>query len=239
MVRGAARRSESEAEGVWVALETSTSAGSVAVWKDGLVYEETQRIVGVHSERVLPAVARALDAVGVGAADVTDLVVGSGPGSFTGVRIAASLAKGWVAGNKCSLFAYSSLLASAAGCGPGQVCALFDARREEVYGACFEIDSDGYKARIEPGVWAIGDLLRMLESRQLSPAFAGEGAILHRGAISRVFGPQVVLAEHLGLPRAASLLWLRKVAAEAGRVERPRGWIPLYVRDWRVSEKTG
>lgn len=241
MVSGAGSRREAGGEAeVWLALETSTSAGCVAVWKGGLAYEETQRIQGVHSERVLPSIARALDVVGVRPDEVTSLVVGSGPGSFTGVRIAASLAKGWVGARETQLFAYSSLLALAAGAGAGRtVCAMFDARRGEVYAACYTVGADGYTTEIAPGAWSVGRLLSAIGDRGLDPAFAGDGATRNRSAIADAFGPGRVLADHLGAPRAASLLWLRAVAPEDGRVERADEWTPLYVREWRVPEQGG
>ena len=71
--------------------------GSVALWKDELVFEETLRIHGTHSEVLAPTIEHALTVGSVEAGSVGAVVVGSGPGSFTGVRIGASLAKGWAA----------------------------------------------------------------------------------------------------------------------------------------------
>lgn len=233
-----AGREATGGEEVWLAVETSTSSGCVAVWKGGLAYEETQRIHGVHSERVLPSIARAMEVVGVRPDEVTSLVVGSGPGSFTGVRIAASLAKGWVGARGTQLFTYSSLLAVAAGAGVGRaLCAMFDARRGEVYAACYTIGADGYTTEIGPGAWDVRRLLSEIADRGLDPAFAGDGAARNRSVIADAFGRERVLPDHLGSPRAASLLWLRAVAPDAGRVERPGQWTPLYVREWRVPEQ--
>lgn len=223
---------------LWLGLETSTSTGSIAIWRGGVVYEETQRIQGVHSERVLPAIARALDAAGATPEDVTALAVGSGPGSFTGVRIAASIAKGWASARGTPLFAYSSLLAVAAGVPAGQsVCALFDARRGEVYGACYRCDPSGFSTVLEPGAWPMAALLELLAERDLDPVFAGEAAQLHGAMIERACGSGRILPSHLGMPRAASLLWLRSVAPDAGRVAEPAAWAPSYVRDWKVPEE--
>lgn len=236
----AAAREAGVSPEVWLAVETSTSSGCVAIWKDGLAYEETQGISGVHSERVLPSIARAMDVVGVRPDEITSLIVGGGPGSFTGVRIAASLAKGWVGARETPLFTYSSLLAVAAGAGGDRaLCAMFDARREEVYAACYTIGVNGYTTDIDPGAWEVRRLLNEIANRGLDPLFAGDGATRNRAMIADAFGPERVLPEHLGFPRAASLLWLRAVAPEAGRVERPGEWTPLYVREWRVPEDSG
>lgn len=238
----AANRTRAAGRGpdVWLAVETSTSVGSVAVWRGGLAFEQTSRIQGTHSERLAPAMQHALAATETSPEQVTDFVVGSGPGSFTGVRLAASLAKGWVMARQTRLFAYPSLLAVAAGSGVnGPVCALFDARRGEVYAACYDVAGEIVSERLPPGAWRIRDLLAELSARGLEPAFAGEGAAIYREAIRDVWAGAEILPEHLGVPRAASLLWLRSEVPEMGRVDRPDVWEPVYVRDWRVPDARG
>ena len=226
-----------EAGQVWLAVETSTPVGSVAVWRDGLRAEVTLRIRGTHSQVLLPAVDFALRSANVEPGEVTAFVVGSGPGSFTGVRIAASVAKGWVMARKTELYAYSSLLAIAAGSGVrAPICALFDARRGEVYGACYQIGEDSVTELLPPCAGPLEDVLSRLNIGDSDPAFAGEGAVLHRDAIMRRFPTGRVLPDHLGLPRAASLLWLLEVAPATGVVEDPSSWEPRYVRDWRVPQ---
>ena len=232
-----AKADERPGDQVWVAVETATPVGSVAVWAGGLRAEVSLRIQGTHSQVLLPAVDFALRSANVKPDDVTAFVVGAGPGSFTGVRIAASVAKGWVKARDTELYAYSSLLAVAAGSGArGPICALFDARRGEVYGACYRITDDSVTELLSPCAGPLKDVLSRLELEGADPVFAGEGAVLHRDAIMERFSSGRVLPDHLGLPRAGGLLWLRQVAPEAGKVEDPSSWEPRYVRDWRVPE---
>jgi tRNA threonylcarbamoyladenosine biosynthesis protein TsaB len=244
MVKTGGRPDNTSGEGpepqIWLALETATSVGSVAVWRDGLAIECSFNIRGSHSERVLPAVDHALGVTGTLPEEVAALVVGSGPGSFTGVRIAASMAKGWTQARGTPLFAYSSLLALAAGTGvSGPVCAAFDARRAEVYAACYEMSGQGATEKLAPAAWRLEDLLAELVRRDLKPAFVGDGATVHRKKIAEALADAIVLPEHLAVPRAASLLWLRSVAPQLGRVPQPGDWEPVYVRDWRVPEERG
>ncbi len=225
---------------VWLAVETATPLGSVALWRNGLVHEQTLRIQRAHSERVLPAIDHTLQVTATAPEEVTALVFGSGPGSFTGVRIAASLAKGWAKARGTPLFAYSSLAAVAAGAGAvGLVCAMFDAKRGEIYAACYEIRADGLAERLAPGAWPVPALMEELARRDLRPVFAGEGAIVYEEAIRDIVEGAVVLPEHLGVPRAASLLWLRRVAPNQGRLSRPEAWEPSYVREWRLQPEGG
>lgn len=222
---------------VALGLDTSTAMGSVAVWCGGLAAEESLRIQGAHSERVLPSVHHLLAAVGVSPHEVSILVVGSGPGSFTGVRIAAALAKGWSMARATSLFAYPSLLAVVAGTGAGgPVCAMFDARRGQVYAACYEIRPEEPRELLASGVWHVSELLDELHHRHILPAFAGDGALLNREAIQKRLPDATVLPETSAAPRAAALLWLQRTYPELGHVADPQAWEPLYVRDWKVEE---
>src|SRR5215831_2846543 len=82
-----------------LALDTSTSTASLALFDGERVLSETTWLAGrEHSTRLLIEVEVALDRVGKTATDLTGLVVARGPGSFTGVRVALSVAKGVAAG---------------------------------------------------------------------------------------------------------------------------------------------
>lgn len=129
-----------------LALESSTATGSVAVGDGaGLRAEMVLNVVGAHSSALLPAVDAVVRAAGLTPAELGGIVVGSGPGSFTGLRIAAATAKGLVHGLGIPLFAYSSLLAAATAgwASGGPVCALFDARKRDVFAGCWSFASGG------------------------------------------------------------------------------------------------
>ena len=212
---------------LFVALETSTRLGSVAVGDgSGVLAESVLSVQATYSETVLDEVSRLLDRVGARVSGLEGVVVGSGPGSFTGVRIAASLAKGLCFAHDLPLFAYSSLRAMAASVGVHPVCGVFDARREEVYAAAFP-EGGGGGPSLGPEVLPLDDLLDRLEP---VPAwsFAGDGAIVHEEAIAARGGR--VLPPHLCVPRASALLWLATTAPDDGRVEDRGAWEPEYVR---------
>lgn len=210
-----------------LALDTSTRLGSVALEEEGsLLGEALLPVRATHSETVLPEVGRLLALCGREREELRGVAVGSGPGSFTGVRIAASVAKGLCFRRGVSLHAYSSLLAVAAGTGlEGGVCALFDARRGEVYGAAYRRVAPP-EAALEPCVLPLERLLERLDPGEW--AFAGEGALLHSERIVGRGGR--LLPAHLAHPRASALLWLAREWPEGGRVEDPAAWEPHYVR---------
>lgn len=218
-----------------LALETSTSLGSIAVGRgDTLIAECALAVRARHSETVLDEVERMLARARIGVNDIERVVIGAGPGSFTGVRIAASLAKGWCHARGVPLFAYSSLRSVAASSGRERVCALFDARRGEVYGAAYADGPLEAPAR-GPEACDIDRWVEGLEDRG-SWFFAGEGAIRHRARIEARGGR--VLPPFLGVPRAGALLWLAE-RLPAGRVVDSDAWEPRYVRSSGAERQIG
>ena len=210
-----------------LAVEASTRLGSVAIGAGGeLLAEAVLSVQATHSETVLDEASRLLDRVGLGVHELDAVVVGAGPGSFTGVRIAAALAKGLCFAHDLSLFAFSSLWAVAAGTAAAPLCTVFDARRDEVYSAQFPTGGGEPPAR-GPDVMTIDALLDSLDPAARW-AFAGDGACLHREAIESCGGR--VLPAHQGLPRASSLLWLLETAPQHGRVVDRGSWEPEYIR---------
>src|SRR6185503_10795299 len=154
-----------------------------------------------QSETLLPAIAGLLETNGVGRADLGGIIVGGGPGSFTGLRIAAATAKGMAHAVKIPLYAYSGLLAAAVPFAHGgRVCALFDARRDEVYAACLRF-GDRIEYDLEPSPFSIHELLMRIRPDEY--AFVGEGAVKHEEIISGAGGSVTPSA-----PRASALLWL-------------------------------
>ena len=101
-----------------LALDTSTSTAGVALFDSRRVVSETTLQAGrEHSTRLLGEVEAALERIGRTVQELTGLVVARGPGSFTGVRVALSVAKGMAAGLSIPLWGVNSLdvLAHAAG----------------------------------------------------------------------------------------------------------------------------
>lgn len=211
-----------------LALDTSTRLGSVAIGRDGaLVAEMSLAVRATHSETVLPVIERLLVRAGFDPVGLNAVVVGAGPGSFTGVRIAASLAKGLCAARDAELYAYSSLAAVAAEVAPpARVCVLFDARREEVYAAAWEAPPPA-PALLPPVACGLETVLDALGD-PAAWTFAGEGARRNRAPIEAAGGR--ILPPTNDFPRASGLLELLRRSPEAGRVADRRDWEPTYVR---------
>jgi len=213
-----------------LAMDTATPTGSVAAGQGEQTLAEA--VIGVevrHSEALLPAVAFVLERAGLSPRDLAAIAVGGGPGSFTGVRIAAATAKGMARALRIPLYAFSSLevLAVSAGLDRSPVCALFDARRDEVYAGCYRRSEDGrVETLMAPAAVPILDAIEAVSS--YAPLFAGPGARACE-AILREHGCDVASGP-IALPRASALLWLMATEPRRGLIDLPAAWQPGYGR---------
>lgn len=228
-----------------LALDTTTRAGSVAVTRNddvlSLVEGDGTR---THGERLPGELDRALSQAGIHTTDLALLVVASGPGAFTGLRIGLAAIQGLAMVLRVPVVGVSALDALASTVWPtldSGDTALFtwmDAARGEVFGSEYR-RSGGPPSADPPFPWdATGDplvappaaiLATLDRSRAPSTVFVGDGAVRYQADInawsdgrSRVFETPRVLAPalaHIG----------RRLAAQ-GAAGPPHALQPLYVR---------
>ena len=131
---------------ITLAIDAATYTGTVAVFRDDEVIAEAQAAMrGADREALLPAVSQALRDAHVDVHAMNRIVCGAGPGSFTSVRIAASIAKGLAFGLRKPLDVLPSLALIVAGgaAPPGNYLACLDALRGESYVAGYRIGAGG------------------------------------------------------------------------------------------------
>lgn len=215
---------------VYLAIETSTQLGSIAVGHGRSVLAEV--VLGLRvkqAEALLPAIDYALASAHIEKSDLARIVVGGGPGSFTGLRVAGATAKAMARALRIPMFAYSGLAALAAStANAGTVCAMFDAKRNEVYAACYRFPGfNAVEVLVPPAPRHVEEMLASLAEQ--SVLFVGDGALRHSDFIKEAGG--LMAPAHFAVPRAAALLWLADVAPALGRVEDLAEWEPLYLRE--------
>jgi tRNA threonylcarbamoyladenosine biosynthesis protein TsaB len=214
---------------VLLAIDTSTTTGSVALGAGAATVEIRLAPPIRHAEALLPAIDQALALAGVPRGGVGGIVVGGGPGSFTGLRIAAATAKALAHSLGVPLFTASGLLAQAAVVADvhAPVCALFDARRGEVYAACYRFDATAAPSvLLEPMVGDVLDVVDRLRSHD--PLYVGEGAVRNAARLEEAGARLAGVSEPY--PSAAALLALVAAAPERYHVTDASAWQPLYVR---------
>ena len=234
-----------------MALETSGPVGSVAVARSGEVIARAFLTAEWgHATDLLPALEKSLVEAGVQRSGIEGVVVGSGPGSFTGVRVAAAMAKGLAHGLGVPLWAPSCLEAAAVGdsvlprgTGPWNVppdllleagervaghvrYVLFDARSDRVYAACYRVHDDAVETLRDPRATRIGEVLERPLPEDVR--FVGTGALKHRDRIVRE--GRIVLPPPAGMPTADGLIRILSLTPGVQPVADPWSWEPDYLR---------
>lgn len=209
-----------------LAFDTSGAIGSVAVgFGERVLASRSLDVRQEHASRLVPMIRETLLQAGVEPSGLGGIVVGEGPGSFTGVRVAAATAKGLAHAVGLPLWAYSSLCAAAlAEDGRPMRYVLFDARADRVYGACYRIGSSSCEEVVGPHGGNLGEVLRGSASEEAM--FAGDGARRHRSVIEQA-GYQVSPGPSRSL--AEGLLRLHALRGASAPADVPT-WEPRYVR---------
>lgn len=212
-------------------IQTATPAGSVAL-TDGsrLLGELFLDVRRPHGEWLLDAIDRLLAAAGMTVADLDGFGVTVGPGSFTGLRVGLATVKGLALATGKPLAGVSTLqtLAMQAPHAALPVCALLDARKQEVYAGIFTWQ-DGLPRltgpeRVIPPERLLGELTGPI-------LFVGDGASVYRTLIARQLGAQAhFLPAAYDPPRAAHAALLAADVFAAGEA-RPAAQVnPVYIR---------
>jgi tRNA threonylcarbamoyladenosine biosynthesis protein TsaB len=189
-----------------LSLDTATDIATACVWRDGRVLAESAtRARSVAAQRVLADIDRLMGEADVEPADLDLVVAGTGPGTFTGLRIglAAARALGFALG--IPVKGVSTL--AALGAGDGVDVACVDARRGEVFVA---------GAGLDPQAIVPEQLARILPA---GTACAGDGAIRYRDRLAGLDVPPDDSPLHVP--------WARHHAALAGSAGPPD---PVYLR---------
>jgi tRNA threonylcarbamoyladenosine biosynthesis protein TsaB len=183
-----------------------------------------------HAALLTPAVDEVLNDAGARLSDLVALVVGSGPGSFTGVRVAAATAKALAWSLGLPLWAFSSLAGAAAAVEeeptrPRMV--LFDARGNRVYAAAYRLARGRLETLLEPVATDVDTIL----DHHLPPraVLMGSGAFRHRDLFQA--SGSSVLRPPAGDPEAQGLLRLLVLTPEAQPVGDLGAWEPDYLRE--------
>ena len=216
-----------------LAFETSAKACSAAL-HDGksLLAESYQNSGLTHSQTLMVMAEDLLKVCGKTAADVTHLAVAAGPGSFTGVRIGVSAAKGFAWGAQLPVYGVSTLeaMARSLGAWEGHVCCCMDARRNQVYNAVFLVENGEIIRICEDRAISLADLKTELEYIDGPIWLVGDGAALvHRNLSADI--PELILPpEHRRHQRASGVALAAVEAVERGEPGDGAALQPNYLR---------
>ncbi|MBQ9410643.1 MAG: tRNA (adenosine(37)-N6)-threonylcarbamoyltransferase complex dimerization subunit type 1 TsaB [Bacteroidales bacterium] len=219
-------------------IEASTAVLSVALAQDGVVVESrTCTEPRLQASLTAPLVKEVLDSQGLSVSDCNAVCVGKGPGSYTGLRVGVSTAKGLAFGAGLPLIAVGSLDVLAASCHSERseesyIVPMIDARRMEVYTAVFS-PSGEQLTPVEAKIIGPDSFAEYLEQGPV--LFIGDGALKCREVITH---PNASFRE--AWPLASNMARLAQKAYDEGRFEDLAYFEPFYLKDFvaTVSRKS-
>jgi tRNA threonylcarbamoyladenosine biosynthesis protein TsaB len=224
-----------------LALETSTEACSAALSVDGDVTERYQLAPQQHNKLILPMIESLLAAVGLHLNQMDALAFGRGPGSFTGVRIAAGVVQGLAFGADLPVAPVSTLAAMAqavfAETQSRYAFPCIDARMGEVYWGVYRRAEKGSAECV--GHEAVADAARVEFPEEAEGYGIGSGWGTYATALrERVGGGRVHGVLDGRFPRAC---WVARLGAgvfQRGECVMAEDAQPVYLRD-KVAKKKG
>ncbi|MBF0344690.1 MAG: tRNA (adenosine(37)-N6)-threonylcarbamoyltransferase complex dimerization subunit type 1 TsaB [Nitrospirae bacterium] len=228
-----------------LSIDTSSEIGGVALidTDTGLLGEliiSTQRKKKTFSERLMPSIDFLLSSTGCHISDVEAFAVTVGPGSFTGLRVGLSTVKGLAFATGKPVLTIPTLQALAYNfrLSAYPVCAILDARKDEVYGAVFQWQDNRPSTLVKAGVYGINELLNNITSEKI--VFTGEAIPIYQDVICKHFKNNAILAQVDAMyvsPVTVGLLGLDKL--KEGDVCRIEDLAPLYFKKSQAEERYG
>lgn len=221
-----------------LAIETSSRVGSVALAEDGRVLAADTFPHGLqHAARMLPAIDSLCRSLGWTPADLRQIYVSTGPGSFTGLRIGITLAKtlAFVSGAALVAVGSTRVLVENAPPDAAHVVIVLDAKRDQIFTASFDRVADGWVEREPAHLDRLADVL----SRSARPVhLLGEGIPYHKRFIPPTDADVLIIDETLWRPRAEMVAKLGWQMAHDGRFTPAMQLLPTYIRRPEAEEKS-
>lgn len=208
-----------------IAFDSATELLSVALAQehDLIACAQSRRARGAENF-LAGGIAFCLRAAGRERGDIGAVIVTTGPGSFTGVRVGMAVALGFAEGLGVPAFGLDTLRALALACsqGVGRVAPVLDARRGEIYAALYRKSPRGLSEMIPPGAYAPKDFANLVNDRQPVSAACGTG-------IGQLTPSEIPGAEFHPMPFLAPILIGRAAAPFLAALD-PRAPVLNYLR---------
>ena len=218
-----------------LSIDTSTNLLSVALVREGQVLARIdEQTKNNQSEILMSRIERMMNDCGLLPADLGQIAVAMGPGSYTGVRVGVSAAKSLGYTLNIPVVGISSLevMANAVACA-GIVVPMIDARRGTVFAGAYGNDAE---ILMPEGHYVLDELLEQLDFDQGSITFVGDGARVHRERILALGNVQVMVEDEFDRSKGAVLAELAVKSSPGGNVH---SLVPNYLRKTEAELNAG
>ena len=213
-------------------LDTATPQVSVAVGgHEGVLASVSSARGRQHAEVLVPAIEFTCRQARVELSEISVVAVDLGPGLFTGLRVGVATAKAMAHALRVPMIGVSSLdlVALPVRFSSKLIVAAIDARRGEIFSACYRQVPGGVQRTDEPRVGSPEDLASDLVARDEDTLLVGDGALRHREIFESIAGVELA-DESLAHPSASSLVQLAHAHALREEFVKPWELSPLYLR---------
>lgn len=214
------------------AVESSARSVSVAILQDAqIIGESFVNTKQTHSETLMPMLEQLMRVTGTSVGEFNLFAAAAGPGSFTGVRIGVSCVKGlaFPFGVSCCGVSTLEAIAQAGTCLEGKtICAVMDARRNQVYNANFLIDNGRLVRLCADRAISIDMLYNELHHLGNNVVLFGDGAVLCYQTFQKCGA--ILAEEPIRLQRASSVARVAREMVEQGKALPPDRLVPIYLR---------
>ncbi len=216
-----------------LALETSAKSVSVAVTEGGVLLAQAYQNRGLtHSVTLMPLLDGMLRSAGLTLDDIEAVAVAHGPGSFTGIRIGVSAAKGlaWAKALPCCGVSTLAAMAYAVTDFEGIVAGAMDARRQQIYSAFFRCEGGRVTRLCDDRAVSAEQAAQELSAMPEPKLIVGDGAELlyahlqSLGAVCRLASPLHRYQSAAGVAMAAEQLLAQGLTCSAQELR------PVYLR---------
>ena len=216
-----------------LAIDTATENCSAALLCGDVLIERSELAPRRHAELILPMIDSLLAEAGLSRRSLHGIAVGRGPGAFTGVRLAISVAQGLALGLDLPVVPVSSLAALAQDAPPeareDTILATIDARMGEVYAGAFRRTADGLVAPVMDEM--VGRATELFFPQMKKWSVVGTGwAAYHEALAARLPAPPR-FADGTRYPQERAIARLAQPQFAAGRGVSPEYALPVYLRD--------
>jgi tRNA threonylcarbamoyl adenosine modification protein YeaZ len=220
-----------------LAIDTSTNTASLAlVQGDEILAELSWRCGQNHTTTLLPYLAGLLNQTGSGLGSLDAIIVARGPGSFNGLRVGISTAKGLAFSLGIPIVGISTLAASAyqhAETGL-PVCPIFNAGRGEIATAVYQMKGSKWQATVRERITTIDALCAQIATKTL---FCGELTAAISSQLKKNLKQKAIIAPSAArFRRAGFLAELGRREIEAGNLDTPTSLQPIYLRRPHITK---
>ncbi|WP_114649597.1 tRNA (adenosine(37)-N6)-threonylcarbamoyltransferase complex dimerization subunit type 1 TsaB [Pseudothauera hydrothermalis] len=209
-----------------LAIETSCERGSIALLTDDTVLNKELVGQANHSNHLLPEIRALLAEAGTLVGELDAIAFGSGPGAFTGLRLACAAAQGLALGAGLGVVPICSLAALAMQGEGARVFVATDARMNELYYAAYERCPSGLRTYQAPRC-APPEAVSLPDGQWCA---LGSGFAAYPDLAERWPG-RFFQVEPAVVPRAADVARLAVLELQRGAALAPELAAPLYIRD--------